>query len=146
MTDNSDPPDSLIISSETQQSIDPVKPLLVTLVLAITLSGILLHSTWLEIPGAIVLSLLSLWFLSPYLINKLQQIFLLLCKEPAIKVITVVVAAIAWLHIGGFNQSALKWLYKIGLLAEQPNWDAIGAVGQILVAVLALSLAYIPEP
>lgn len=120
----------------------PTRSLIVLVALGITISGLVLNQFWLILAGSIVALILSLQILFPSL--KPIVIELVTEEDRVLFLATVgaIVALIGLLKLAGAGDA-------IGFWYAQLNWDAVGALGevfgalgQILIAILAVYIAW----
>lgn len=121
----------------------PSSSLLTLLAIGILIIGLILDNFWIELAGSsvtLLVALRSLWpSLQPILVELLsdeQEQSLLLSLGATL------IAIVGFLQLSGINQTLLRWI-------RQLNWDAVGALGevfgalgQILIAVLAVYIAW----
>ncbi|MGV0029298.1 pentapeptide repeat-containing protein [Phormidesmis priestleyi] len=123
-------------------TIRPAISLILLVAIAILITGLWINSFWLVLAGAIVTLILSMRVLYPVL----RPIFAELVSEQEgaifIASLGLTVALIGFLKLVGFGNT-LAVLYK------QLDWNAIGALGevfgalgQILIAILAVYIAW----
>ncbi|MBW4520764.1 MAG: pentapeptide repeat-containing protein [Scytolyngbya sp. HA4215-MV1] len=126
-------------------NISPARPSAVLVVLgaiAILITGWILNNLWLELAGTLVAFVVSLRIVAPTLSAIVSE---LLSQEEKINLIAtggLLIATVGGLKLLGVDR-------KIGAWLSQANWDAVGALGevfgalgQILIAVLAVYIAW----
>jgi uncharacterized protein YjbI with pentapeptide repeats len=142
-------PVSFVVASDRGSSTSPglssTQPsALVVLCLAIpiTIVGIVLNNDWLTLAGAAVSLLVSLRLVVPWLGSALQQLLADAQNIPLFAILGITVAIVGALQLSGNLKHLRHWF-------TQPNWDAIGALGevfgalgQILIALLAVWIAW----
>jgi uncharacterized protein YjbI with pentapeptide repeats len=107
--------------------------------IALICVGLVLNYNWLTLVGTLVASVISLLVVFPAVLTALQA----LLRQPSLlAVLGLFFAALGWLQVNG----ALNGLRQGNV---QPNWDAVGALGevfgalgQIFIAVLAVWIAW----
>lgn len=112
------------------------------LAIAITLVGLVLGNSWLGLAGALVALLVSLRVLWPSLRHLVQELISPQDRRLIIGLTGMLVAGIGLLRFSNIG----TWL---GIWISNANWDAIGALGevfgalgQILIAILAVYIAW----
>ncbi|MEB3338753.1 MAG: pentapeptide repeat-containing protein [Leptolyngbyaceae bacterium] len=116
--------------------------LLTLVALGVLIAGFVLNIFWLSLAGSTVTLLLSVRIIWP----TLQPILVELVSEQEssllIGIVALLAAILGFLQLGGWRQRFVNWL-------GQANWDAVGALGevfgalgQILIAVLAVYIAW----
>ncbi len=136
------PPASPPASVRTRVSaFQPPPTVILLLAIAIMVVGLIFNSFWLGFAGSLVALLVSLRLLLPTLQNVLMDLSEQQ-KSFAVAILGLVVAGGGLFQITGVNQAIVRgW--------AQLNWDAVGALGevfgalgQILIAVLAVYIAW----
>ncbi|WP_017654800.1 pentapeptide repeat-containing protein [Fortiea contorta] len=134
-------------SSPSTATIYPVtvKPraLVITLVgITITIVGLALNSWIIGVVGTVVTLLLSLAILLPWLQYVISQWFSPLDRTLAVAFLGIVVALLGLVNFTGLGAYIIQWESKI-------NWDIagslaewFGALGQILIAIIAVYVAW----
>jgi uncharacterized protein YjbI with pentapeptide repeats len=126
-------------------SLFTVKPraLLITLVaIAITIIGLAINNSIIGIFGTLVTLMLSLAMLLPWLQNLIREWFSPQDRTVLIAFVGLLVAIIGSVKFSGLGDRLSNWGMKI-------NWDAsgtlaewFGALGQILIAIIAVYVAW----
>jgi uncharacterized protein YjbI with pentapeptide repeats len=108
---------------------------LLFLVAAITAAmvGVLLNWLWLSGVGMVVTLILSLRVLLPGLLERIQQ-FRYTINPIALALFGLGVTVISWLHVNG---TLARWQATL----SQPNWDAVGALGEVFGALGQIGIA-----
>jgi uncharacterized protein YjbI with pentapeptide repeats/uncharacterized membrane protein len=122
-----------------------VKPraLLITLLaIAITIIGLALNNRLIGIFGTLATLILSVAILLPWLQNALREWFSPQDRTLFIAFLGLVVAIVGLVRFSGLSDRLLAWGRKV-------NWDAsgtlaewFGALGQILIAIIAVYVAW----
>lgn len=122
-----------------------VKPralLLILVAIAVTTIGIAIDSWIIGISGTMIALLLSLAVLLPSVENAIQEWFSPQERALFIAFLGLVAAIIGTIKFSGFGAQLLAWGRKV-------NWDAsgtlaewFGALGQILIAIIAVYVAW----
>ncbi|OLP19800.1 low-complexity protein [Leptolyngbya sp. 'hensonii'] len=118
-------------------------PIMVTLTaFAILVLGLITGIDWLQIAGTIMTLFTSIRLGWPAFKPILQEMVSEKEQPLIIAAIGLILTLIGFLQIVGVNQALIAWL-------SQPDWDALGALGeifgalgQILIAVLAVYIAW----
>jgi uncharacterized protein YjbI with pentapeptide repeats len=123
-------------------AIRPSIPLLILLAIALMLVGLVINSFWLGIAGAVVTLVLSLQILWMQAQTFLLEVMTAQQRALTIAILGIIIALISLFRFSPLSSQSVAWL-------NQLNWDAIGAtgevvgaVGQILIAVLAVYVAW----
>ncbi len=119
------------------------RALLITLVaIAITIIGLAINNSIIGIFGTLVTLLLSLAMLLPWLQNVIREWFSPQDRTVLIAFVGLLVAIIGVVKFSGLGDRVSNWGLKI-------NWDAsgtlaewFGALGQILIAIIAVYVAW----
>jgi uncharacterized protein YjbI with pentapeptide repeats len=127
----------------TKQFIVKPRALLITLIaIAITFIGVILNNWIIGIIGTLMTLLLSLAILLPWLQEVLDEWFSLQERTLFVAFLGLIVAIIGLIRFTGVGDRLL-------LLASQINWDIagslaewFGALGQILIAIIAVYVAW----
>ncbi|MBW4612732.1 MAG: pentapeptide repeat-containing protein [Desmonostoc vinosum HA7617-LM4] len=109
----------------------------------ILILGMILDHRWLIVAGMIVTFFMALWVLWPSL---LKTLIFVVSQELSLQLAAVLgffLVLLGYLHLTGVLQSFVR-------IYQQANWDAIGAIGegivgafgQILIAMIALWVAW----
>ena len=133
---------SLKQTSNNQFSVQP-RALLITLVaIALTILGLVLNIWWIGILGTLTTLVLSLAMLWPWLQDLVKKWFSPQDCTLLVACLGIVVAIIGLFKFTGLSNYLLTWGPKI-------NWDAsgtlaewFGALGQILIAIIAVYVAW----
>ncbi|WP_030007292.1 pentapeptide repeat-containing protein [Picosynechococcus sp. NKBG042902] len=124
------------------RKIDPGSPWLISTAIAVTMLGLLSHWLWLGLSGTLVTLLLSLRIILPSLKNWLGTFLTPEERRTLIGVVAFVVAIASLLRFLGFYRLVSHWLNQI-VWDEFGSWaDWVGALGQIMIAVLAVYVAW----
>jgi uncharacterized protein YjbI with pentapeptide repeats len=129
-------------ATENQFTVKP-RALLITLVaIAITITGLALNNAIIGIVGTLATFMLSVAMLWPWLQNAFRQWFTPQDRTLLIGFIGLLVAIIGLIKFSGLSDRLSNWGLKI-------NWDAsgtlaewFGALGQILIAIIAVYVAW----
>ncbi len=123
----------------------PVKPralLIILVAIAITFIGIAINNWIIGICGTLVTLVLSLVILIPWLQVVVDEWFSFQERTLFIAFLGVITAIVGLIKFGGIGSRLLAWGRKI-------NWDAsgtlaewFGALGQILIAIIAVYVAW----
>ncbi|MDZ8050089.1 MAG: pentapeptide repeat-containing protein [Aulosira sp. ZfuVER01] len=122
-----------------------VKPraLLITLLaIAITIIGLTLNNWLIGIFGTIVALLLSLAMLLPWLQTVIREWFSPQDRTVFIAFVGLVVAIIGLVKFSGLGDRLLAWGRKINWEASGTLAEWFGALGQILIAIIAVYVAW----
>jgi len=115
---------------------------LISLAIAITLMGWFTSLTWLGLGGAIVTLLIALRILWNSLKGVLDELLSPEQRLLTMALLGVVIAILSILEFTGINQGIQIWLSQLNWEAVGAGGEVIGAVGQILIAVLAVYVAW----
>ena len=120
----------------------PASLLVVFLAIAILLIGWLLNNLWLELAGSLVAFVISLRIVAPTLSEMVSELLSQEEKVNFIATLGLLIASLGGLKLLGVDRRIATWL-------SQANWEAVGALGevfgalgQILIAVLAVYIAW----
>ncbi|QLE56915.1 pentapeptide repeat-containing protein [Nostoc sp. TCL26-01] len=134
--------------SNFQQRLKPpiiVKPraLLITVIgIVITFSGIFLNNWIIGAIGTLVTLLLSLVMLLPWLQYVIEEWFSPLDRTLFVAFVGLVVSLIGFLRFSGVGDRLLLWGRKINWEASGTLAEWFGALGQILIAIIAVYVAW----
>jgi uncharacterized protein YjbI with pentapeptide repeats len=130
-----------LTTSGTLKRRTPIVPVLLTSIV-VTLIGLVFSFTWVMLAGMSVTTLTALRVLLPVLIQRISTFANQSLNQAALAFLGLGIVVASWFRLNGTDQTILTWL-------SQPNWDAIGALGevfgalgQILIALLALWVAW----
>jgi uncharacterized protein YjbI with pentapeptide repeats len=130
------------IQPYAQPTRQPPLALLILLALVLMLIGLAVGNVWIGFAGAGVAMLLSLQILWVAGLRAVNELLSAQERRILMSVIGVTVAGIGLLRLSGWGNRTPIWYQNL-------NWDAIGAlgevfgaVGQILIAVLAVYIAW----
>lgn len=119
--------------------LDQPKPEWLLLAIALTLVGLVFNQNWITLVGAITTLLYSVLTTLPFWRSLSSQV---MNQPQVLALLGFILVGISGLQLGGFLEPIRIW-------TRTPNWDAIGAlgdafgaVGQILIALLALWVAW----
>lgn len=122
--------------------IDPGNPWLVFTAIAIMVLGLMTQWLWLELSGTLVTLLLSLRIIVPSFKNWLGTFLTPQERRTLIGFLAFGVAIASLLKFLGFYRLVRSWLDQIAW-DEFGSWaDWVGALGQIMIAVLAVYVAW----
>jgi uncharacterized protein YjbI with pentapeptide repeats len=110
--------------------------------MSLLIVGLATQNPWLGIPGALVALLLSLRVLWIPLNRLLTAWVSEQYKLILLAILTAGVALVGLINLTGFNQQLNLWVRQIDWNAFGALAEAFGALGQILVAFLALYVAW----
>jgi uncharacterized protein YjbI with pentapeptide repeats len=120
----------------------PASLLVVFAAIAILLTGWALNNLWLELAGSLVAFVVSLRIVAPTLSKIVSELLSQEEKVNFIATLGLLIASVGGLKLLGVDRRIAAWL-------SQANWDAVGALGevfgalgQILIAVLAVYIAW----
>jgi uncharacterized protein YjbI with pentapeptide repeats/antibiotic biosynthesis monooxygenase (ABM) superfamily enzyme len=122
-----------------------VKPralLLILVAIAITFIGIALNNPILGILGTLVSLLLSLVVMLPWLQVFLNRWLSSLESSLIIAFLGLVASIIGLIKFSGFSDEVLAWVRKINWQAFGTLAEWFGALGQILIAIIAVYVAW----
>jgi uncharacterized protein YjbI with pentapeptide repeats len=138
--------DDFAASSSIQPYTKPTKQpplaLLILVALVLMVIGLTVGNVWISFAGAGVAMLLSLQILWVAGLRVVNELLSAQERRILMSIIGVTVAGIGLLRLSGWGNRTLIWYRDL-------NWDAIGAlgevfgaVGQILIAILAVYIAW----
>ncbi|MBD2578711.1 pentapeptide repeat-containing protein [Oscillatoria sp. FACHB-1406] len=115
---------------------------LTIIAIAIMIVGLFLNNTWIGLSGAIVALLLSLREILPALRDWLGQFFTPHERQTLFALITAAIASVGLLKFLGLYRFVSYWLTQIKW-DEFGSWaEWFGALGQIMIALLAVYVAW----
>ncbi|MDJ0737920.1 MAG: pentapeptide repeat-containing protein [Nostocaceae cyanobacterium] len=119
------------------------RALLMTLVaIAITFTGIILDNSLLGISGTVVTLFLSVVILLPWLQEVVEEWFAPPERTLLIGLVGLVISTIAFIQFTSIGNILLAWGRKINWEASGTLAEWFGALGQILIAIIAVYIAY----
>jgi uncharacterized protein YjbI with pentapeptide repeats len=134
-------------SSSTQpvlnlQKRQPPLALLILLASAVMIVGLAINNFWIGFAGAslaLLLSIRTLWIASAKVLTDFMS-----AQERSIlaSLIGVTVAGIGLLKLSGWGERFLEWTQQLDWNAVGATGEVFGALGQILIAVLAVYIAW----
>lgn len=132
----------LPLSAQTAFLVKPPLGLLILAAVGVMFVGLAIGNLWMGFAGAIVALLISLRVIWLDLRSVIRELLSPRQQTLTISILGLVVAVFGLLQVSGLWQ-------RFGLWYNQLNWDAlgatgevIGAVGQILIAILAVYVAW----
>ncbi|BAW97393.1 pentapeptide repeats protein [[Synechococcus] sp. NIES-970] len=124
------------------RTIDPGSPWLLSTAIAIIFIGFSTHWLWLGLSGTLVTLLLSIRVIIPSFKNWLRAFFTKEERRTLIGIVAFVIAIASLLRFLGFYRLVGHWLNQI-VWDEFGSWaEWVGALGQIMIAVLAVYVAW----
>lgn len=133
-----------IPSSDTSRlsTIRPAISLIVLVAIVIVIVGLFVNSFWLVLSGSIVALLLSLRVLFPVLQPILAELGAGQEQSVLIASAGLTLAVIGLLKVVGFGNTLMTWYKQLDWNAIGALGEVFGALGQILIAILAVYIAW----
>ncbi len=123
-------------------SIRPAISLIVLVAIVIVIVGLFANSSWLILSGSIVALLLSLRVLFPVLQPILVELGAGQEQSVLIASAGLTLAVIGLLKVVGFGNTLMIWYKQLDWGAIGALGEVFGALGQILIAILAVYIAW----
>jgi uncharacterized protein YjbI with pentapeptide repeats len=120
----------------------PPLGLIIVVALIVMIVGLSLGSIWLGVAGAIVALVISLRVIWADLQSVIQELIAPRQRTLIISLLGLVVSGFGLLQISGVWQRFGRWYGQLNWDALGATGEVIGAVGQILIAILAVYVAW----
>ncbi|HLP88227.1 MAG TPA: pentapeptide repeat-containing protein [Nostocaceae cyanobacterium] len=128
--------------SSNQFAIKPRALVLTLVAIAITFVGIVINNWLLGLVGTSITLLLSMVILLPWLQNVIQKWFTPQERTLFVSFIGVIVGIVGILRFTGVGSKLLAWGRRVNWEASGTLAEWFGALGQILIAIIAVYVAW----
>jgi uncharacterized protein YjbI with pentapeptide repeats len=120
----------------------PPIALVLLLAIVVILAGLMVNSFWLKLAGATVALPISLYFtwqgIRPFII----EVFPATQRRFTLSLIGLLLSGIVFFRLSGASQLFWRWYFQLNWDAVGASGEVFGALGQILIAVLAVYVAW----
>ncbi|NJN85369.1 MAG: pentapeptide repeat-containing protein [Leptolyngbyaceae cyanobacterium SL_7_1] len=120
----------------------PPVTLILLLAIVVMLSGLLVNSFWLRLVGASVALPISLYFVWQGIRPFITEVFPPVQRRFTLSLVGLLLSSIVLLRLSGISQIFWRWYLQLNWDAVGASGEVFGALGQILIAVLAVYVAW----